>query len=71
MFDAVERNGKFGCIQCQRSEESCSRGKRGVFLCRRLVRAEVIGKVIPTSFLKVVERGRFLEVEEWRKRDSE
>ena len=27
-FDASERNGIFGRIQCQRSEESRSRGKR-------------------------------------------
>ena len=26
-FDAVERNEKSGCIQCQRSKESSSRGK--------------------------------------------
>ena len=28
VFDAAERNKKFGRIRCQRSEESCNRGKR-------------------------------------------
>ena len=42
-FDAVERNGRFGRIQCQRSKESSSRGKRKrrIFLCRRTVRVKV------------------------------
>ena len=55
-------NGKFGRIQCQRSQESHSRGKRkrGVFLCRRAVRVEVKSKVIPMSFLKIVRRGSLL-----------
>ena len=37
VFDAAERNGRFGRIQCQRSKESSSRGKRKkrVFLCKR------------------------------------
>ena len=50
-FDAAERNGRFGHIQCQRGKESSSRGKRKrrVFLRRRTVRV----KVIPASFLKV------------------
>ena len=54
-FDAAEKNGRFGCIQCQRSEDSSSRGnrKRRVFLCRRIVRVEEISKVIPTSFRKI------------------
>ena len=54
-FDAAERNGRFGRIQCQKSKESSSRGKRKrrVFLCRRTVRVEVKSKVIPMSFLKI------------------
>ena len=38
-FDAAERNERFGCIQCQRSKESSSRGKgkSRVFLCRKTV----------------------------------
>ena len=50
-FDAAERNGRFGHIQCQRRKKSSSRGKRKrrVFLCRRTVRVEVI----PASFLKI------------------
>ena len=51
-FDAAERNEKFGRIQCQRSKESNSVEKRNreVFLCRRIVRVKVKGKVVPTSF---------------------
>ena len=30
-FDAAERNGRFGRIQCQRGKESSNRGKRRVF----------------------------------------
>ena len=56
-----KRNGRFGRIQCQRGEESSSRGKRRVFLCKRTVRVKVEDKVIPASFLKVEERGRSLE----------
>ena len=58
-FDAAERNGKFGRIQCQRGKESSSRGKRRVFLDRRTAKVKVRSKVIPTSFLKI-ERGRTL-----------
>ena len=60
-FDAAKRNGRFGCIQCQRSKES-SRGKRKrrVFPCRRTVRVKVKSKAIPTSFLKIEEEGRSL-----------
>ena len=56
-FDAAKRNKRFGRIQCQRSEESSSRGKRRVFLCRRTVRVKVEGKAIPASFLKIEGRG--------------
>ena len=58
-FDAAERNGRFGRIQCQRSEEGSSRGKRKgrVILCRRTVRVKVINKVILASFLKIEGMG--------------
>ena len=41
-FDAAERNGKFGRIQCQRSKESSNRGKRkrAVFLCIKAVESK-------------------------------
>ena len=70
-FDASERIGKFGSIQCQRSEERSSRGmrKRPVFLCRRTVDVEVKSKVIPTSFLKIEERGLFVGAKDQRERD--
>ena len=42
-FDAAERNGRFGRIQCQRGKKSSSRGKKRVFLCRRTVRVKLIG----------------------------
>ena len=59
VFDAAERNGRFGSIQYQRSNESRSRGKRKrqVLLCRRTVKVEVKSKVIPASSLKIEERG--------------
>ena len=68
-FDAAERNGRFGRVQCQRSKESSSRQKRKkqVFLCRRTVRVEVKSKVVPTSFLKIVGRVSFVQEEERRK----
>ena len=58
-FDAAERNGRIGCIQCQRGKESSSTGqrKRRVFLCKRTVRVKVGEKAIPGSFLKVEGRG--------------
>ena len=59
-FDVAKRNRRFGCIQCQRSEERSSRGKRKrrVFLCKRTVRVKVRSKVIPASFLKIEEKGQ-------------
>ena len=48
-FDAAERNGRFGRIQCQRSKETSSRGKRRVFLCRRTMTIKVNGKVNPSK----------------------
>ena len=65
-FDAAERNGRFGLIQCQRSKESSSRGKRKrrVFLCRKTVRVKVGGKVIPASFLKAEGRRTLVGVKD-------
>ena len=70
-FDAAERNGRFGRIQCQRGKESSSRGKRKtrVFLCRRTVRVNVGGKAIPTSFLKIEGRGTLIGAKDRRERD--
>ena len=61
-FDAAERNGRFDRIQCQRSKESSSRGKRErrVLLCRRSVRVKVRSKVIRASFLKLKKGGHSL-----------
>ena len=57
-FDAAERDGRLGRIQCQRGKESSSRGKkkRRVFLCRRTMGVNVGGKAIPASFLKIEGR---------------
>ena len=70
VFNASKRNEKFGRIQFQRDKEGSSRGKRkrGVFLGRRIVRVEVKGKVIPTSFLKIEGRGAFVLAEKRKKR---
>ena len=70
-FDAAERNGRFGRIQCQRSKESSSREKRKrrVFLCERTVRVKVEGKVIQVSFLKVEGRGMLVVAKDRRERD--
>ena len=59
-FDVTKRNGRFDRIQCQRSEETSSRGKRRVSLCRRTVKVEVKSKVISASFLKVERGGMFV-----------
>ena len=67
MFNAAKRNGRYGCIQCQRSKDSnSSRGKRRrqVFLCRRRVRIKVKRKIIPASFLKIEGRARFVGAKE-------
>ena len=55
-------------IQCQRSKENSSKGKkkRQVFLCRRTVRVEVKSKVIQTSFLNIQERETFVGAKEGR-----
>ena len=69
----AEGNRKSGRIQCQRSKESSSsRGKRKrrVFLCRRTLKIKVIGKVIPSSFLKIEGRGRFVGAKDRRKNDG-
>ena len=70
-FDAAERNGRFGRIQCQRGKESSSRGKRKTqaFLCRRTVRVNVGGKAIPASFLKIEGRGTLIGAKDRRERD--
>ena len=54
------------------AKESSNREKkkRLVFLCRRTVRVEVKGKVIPTNPLKIEERGKFVTVKDLRKRDG-
>ena len=72
VFDAVERNGRFGRIPCQRSKESSSRGKRirRVFLCRRTVKVKEIDKVIPASFLKIVGKEMLVGAEDRRKKDG-
>ena len=72
-FDAAERNGRFGRIQCQRGEKNSSRGKRKrrVFLCRRTVRVKVGGKAISTSFLKVKGRGTLVGAIDQRERETD
>ena len=72
-FDAAERNGRFGHIQCQKSKESIGRGrrKRRVFLCRRTVRIKVQGKVIPASFLKIEGRGTLVAVKDQREGEGQ
>ena len=59
-------------IQCQRSKENSSKGKkkRRVFLCRRTVRVKVKTKVILTSFPKTQERETFVGAKDRRKRDG-
>ena len=59
-------------IQCQRSKENSSKGKkkRRVFLCRRTVRVKVKSKVILTSFPKIQERETFVGAKDRRKRDG-
>ena len=72
-FDAAERNGRFGRIQCQRAKESSSssrKRKRRIFLCRRTVRVKVGGKVIPASSLKIEERRTLVGAIGRRKREG-
>ena len=68
-FDASERNGGFGRIQCQRGKKSSSRGERkiGVFLCRRTVGVKARSKAIPASFLKVKGRGALVGAKDRRR----
>ena len=54
-FDVAERNGRFGRIQCQRSEESSSRGKS--IPLQKDSESQSKKQVIPASFLKVEGRG--------------
>ena len=72
VFDAIERNGKFGRIQCQRGKKSSSRGKRKrrVFLCRLTVRVKVGDKVISASFQKVEGRGTLIGAKDQGEKDS-
>ena len=72
-FDAAEKNGRFSRIQCQRSEEDGSRGKRKrrVFPCKRTVRVKVEGKVIPASFRKIEGRGTFVGAKDRRDRGTD
>ena len=51
VFDAIEKNGKFGRIQ--RNKESGSRERGEYSSGEAQLRAEVAGKVIPTSSLKI------------------
>ena len=72
-FGATERNGKFGCIQRQRSEESSSTEKRRrrVFLSRRTVKVKVRSKVIPASFLKIEGRETLVGAKDRRERGTD
>ena len=58
-FDAAERNGKFGRIQCQKGKECSSRGreKKASVPLQMDGESRSKGKVIPTSFLKIIEMG--------------
>ena len=69
LFRAPDRNEG---IQCQRSKENSSKGKkkRRVFLCRRTVRVKVKSKVSPASFLKIEGREAFVGAKDRRKRDG-
>ena len=71
-FDATERNGRFGHIQCQRDKKGSSRGKRKrqVFLCRRKVGVKVGDKPILASFLKIEGRGTLVGAKNWIERDK-
>ena len=70
-FDTAERNGKFGCIQCQRSKESRTRGRREKNIPLQEDRKIIVkGKVIPRSFLKTKGGEFYVEAEERRKADS-
>ena len=64
---AVKRNGKFGRIHYQRSEDNRCRGRREVFFCKKTVRVKVKGKVVSTGFLKIAGWGLFVVMEEQRK----
>ena len=62
LMQPKEMNEKFNRIQCQKSKENSSIGKRKrrVFLYKRTVGVKVIGKVIPASFLKIEGRGTII-----------
>ena len=69
-FDASERNGRSGRIQCQNGKESSSSGKRRVFLCRGTVLVKVGGKAIPVSFLKIEGREALVGAKDRKERDG-
>ena len=73
-FDAAERNGRFGRIQCQRAKESSSscsgKRKRRIFLCSMTVRVKVGDKVISASSLKIEERRTLVGAIGRRKREG-
>ena len=60
-------------IQCQRSKENKSKGKKKirVFLCRRTVRVKVKSKVIQGGFPKIQGRETFVGAKDQRKRDGQ
>ena len=72
-FDAGKKNGRFGRIQCQKSEESSSRGKRKiqVFLCRRTVGVKVRGKVILTGFFEIERRRTLVRAKDRGERETD
>ena len=59
-------------LQCQRSKENSSKGKkkRRVFVCRRTVRVKEKSEVMPTSFLKIQGRETFVGAKDRRKREG-
>ena len=72
-FDATERYGRFGRIQCQKGKDSGSRKKkkRRIFLCKKTVNVKVKGKVIPASFRKIEGRATFVGEKDRREKDSQ
>ena len=67
-FDAVKRNEKIwpNLVPENQRKRQNRKKKTQIFLCRRTLR----GKVIPTSFPKIEEKGLQVRVEEWRKGKS-
>ena len=72
VFDAAERNGRFGRIQCQRSKRAAAQEReRRAFLCRRTVRVKVRSKVIPISFREIEGRGTLVGAKDRRERERD